>query len=214
MSQALKEEVIRRDGSAGSTAKAWLRALELTAPIAGNPDRILPAVILEVAAKMGDAPALLSDQESFTYRELATRTNQYARWALDQGLRKGDVVCLLMASRPEFMAIWLGITSAGAVVSLLNTNLAGPSLAHCIHAVSPKHIIVSAEFAKDLADALVPRDLESWRFGRSIPAHRSRNRLPFRRALEQGRAAPGPHRRPGSLHLHVRHHRAAQGRAR
>jgi len=157
MSQALKEEVIRRDGSAGSTAKAWLRALELTAPIAGNPDRILPAVILEVAAKMGDAPALLSDQESFTYRVLAERTNQYARWALDQGLEKGDVVCLLMANRPEFMAIWLGITSAGAVVSLLNTNLAGPSLAHCIHAVSPKHIIVSAEFAKDLADALVPR---------------------------------------------------------
>jgi fatty-acyl-CoA synthase len=153
MSQALKEEVIRADGS---TAKAWLRALELTAPIASNPERILPAVILEVAAKMGDAPALLSDQESFTYRALAARTNQYARWALDQGLRKGDVVCLLMANRPEFMAIWLGITSAGAVVSLLNTNLAGPSLAHCIRAVSPKHIIVSAEFTQRLTEALGP----------------------------------------------------------
>jgi fatty-acyl-CoA synthase len=152
MSQALKEEVVRRDGS---TAQAWLRALELTAPIASNPDRILPAVILEVAAKMGDAPALLSDQESFTYRALAERTNQYARWALDQGLRKGDVVCLLMANRPEFMAIWLGITSTGAVVSLLNTNLAGASLAHCIRAVSPKHIIVSAEFAKNLTEAHV-----------------------------------------------------------
>jgi fatty-acyl-CoA synthase len=42
------------------------------------------------------------------------------------------------------------------VVSLLNTNLAGASLAHCIRAVSPKHIIVSAEFAKDLTEALVP----------------------------------------------------------
>jgi fatty-acyl-CoA synthase len=153
MSEALQEKVVRADAS---TAQAWLRALELTAPIAGNPDRILPAVILEVAAKMGDAPALLSDQESFTYRALAARTNQYARWALDQGLEKGDVVCLMMANRPEFMAIWLGITSAGAVVSLLNTNLAGPSLAHCIRAVSPKHIIVSAECAKNLTDALVP----------------------------------------------------------
>ena len=120
-----------------STAKAWLRALELTAPISSNPDRILPAVILEVAARMGDAPALLSDQESFTYRALAERINQYARWALDQGLAKGDVVCLLMTNRPEYLAIWLGITSAGAVVSLLNTNLAGASLAHCIRAVAP-----------------------------------------------------------------------------
>jgi len=153
MNEGLKEEAVRTDGS---TAKAWLRALELTAPIANNPDRILPAVILEVAARMGDAPALLSDQESFTYRALAERTNQYARWALDQGLRKGDVVCLLMANRPEFMAIWLGITSAGAIVSLLNTNLAGPSLGHCIRAVSPKHIIVSAELTQRLTEALVP----------------------------------------------------------
>jgi fatty-acyl-CoA synthase len=151
MNEGLKEEAVRTDGS---TAKAWLRALELTAPIANNPDRILPAVILEVAARMGDAPALLSDQESFTYRALAERTNQYARWALDQGLRKGDVVCLLMANRPEFMAIWLGITSAGAIVSLLNTNLAGPSLGHCIRAVSPKHIIVSAELTQRLTEAL------------------------------------------------------------
>ena len=151
MSEALKEEVVRADAS---TAQAWLRALELTAPISSNPDRILPAVILEVAARMGDAPALLSDQESFTYRALAERINQYARWALDQGLEKGDVVCLLMSNRPEFMAIWLGITSAGAVVSLLNTNLAGPSLAHCIRAVRPKHIVVSAELAKNLTDAL------------------------------------------------------------
>src|SRR5580704_12312209 len=157
MSEALKEEVVRAEGSTGSTgstAKAWLRALELTAPIASNPERILPTVILEVAARMGDAPALLSDQECFTYRALAERTNQYARWALDQGLKKGDVVCLLMANRPEFMAIWLGITSVGAVVSLLNTNLSGPSLAHCIRAVSPKQIIVSAEFTPRLTEAL------------------------------------------------------------
>ncbi len=58
-----------------------------------------------------------------------------------QGLRKGDVVCLMMGNRPEYMAIWLGITSVGVIVSLLNTNLAGPSLAHCIRTVSPKRII-------------------------------------------------------------------------
>jgi fatty-acyl-CoA synthase len=156
MSEALKEEVVRAGALTGSTAKAWLRALELTAPIASNPERILPAAILEVAARMGDAAALLSDQESFTYRALAERTNQYARWALDQGLEKGDVVCLLMANRPEFMAIWLGITNVGGVVSLLNTNLAGASLAHCIRAVRPKEIIVSAELTARLTEALAP----------------------------------------------------------
>ncbi len=137
-----------------SPAKAWLRALEMTAPITSNRNRILPTVIAEVAERMGDAPALLSDRESLTYRGLAERANQYARWALDQGMTKGDVVCLLMTSRPEYVAIWLGITSVGVVVSLLNTNLIGPSLAHCIRIVSPKHIIVCEELAGTLTAAL------------------------------------------------------------
>jgi len=113
-----------------SPAKAWLRALELTAPITRNRYRVLPTVIEEVAARMGDAPALLSDRESLTYAALVHRANQYARWALDQGLAKGDVVCLLMTNRPEYFAIWLGIASVGVAVSLLNTNLVGASLAH------------------------------------------------------------------------------------
>ncbi len=50
-----------------------------------------------------------------------------------------------MPNRPEYMAIWLGITSVGGVVSLINTNLRGASLAHCINIVSPKHIIVASE---------------------------------------------------------------------
>ena len=89
-------------------------------------------MIEEAAARFGEAPALLSDRESLTYRALAERANQYARWALGQGLAKGDVVCLLMSNRPEYMAIWLGITSVGVVVSLLNTNLDG-SIACPLH---------------------------------------------------------------------------------
>ena len=131
-----------------------MRALELTAPIARNRDRVLSTVIEEQAGQLGDAPALLSARECLTYRQLSQRVNQYARWALDQGVGKGEVVGLLMANRPEYIAVWLGITSVGGVVSLLNTNLAGPSLAHCIRAVSPKHLIVAAEFAQQFIATL------------------------------------------------------------
>src|SRR5881409_4374090 len=135
-------------------AKAWVRALELTAPIPKNPDRVLSTVIDELAEKFGEAPALLSDRERLTYRTLAERANRYARWALDQGLDKGDAVCLFMPNRPEYMAIWLGITRVGGVVSLLNTNLGGASLAHGIDIVAPKHIIVAGELIDRLTSAL------------------------------------------------------------
>jgi fatty-acyl-CoA synthase len=135
------------------TLKGAIRTLKMTTPIAKNPDRVFPQVIDELAEKFGDAPALLSDRERLSYRALAERSNRYARWALAQGLAKGDTVCLLMPNRPEFMAIWLGVTRAGGVVALLNTNLAGSALAHCINVVAPKHVIVGAELAAGFASA-------------------------------------------------------------
>ena len=137
-------------GGTPSAARAWSRALGLTVPIARNPERILPAVIEELAEKFGDAPALLSDRESLTYRTLAERSARYARWAIEQRLTKGEAVCLLMPNRPEYMAIWLGITSVGGVVALLNTNLTGPSLAHCINIAAPRILIVAAELCDRL----------------------------------------------------------------
>ena len=144
-----------------SPAKAWLRALELTAPLTRDRFRTLPTVIQEASVRFGEAPALLSERESFTYAQLAARANKYARWAMEQGLTKGDVVCLLMTNRPEYFAIWLGITSVGAAVSLLNTNLVGPSLTYSTRIVAPKCIIASTEFTGALQDALQADDLRA-----------------------------------------------------
>jgi fatty-acyl-CoA synthase len=147
-------ETIAAASTSVSPGKAWLRALELTAPIARNRIRILSTVIEERAEQLGDTPALLSDRECMTYGQLSERINQYARWALGQGIGQGEVVGLLMTNRPEYLAIWLGISSVGGVVSLLNVNLTGSSLAHCINVVSPKHLIVASEFAAQLVAAL------------------------------------------------------------
>jgi len=134
-------------------ARGALRTLRMTTHIARNPARTFPKVVDELADRHGDAPALLSDRERFSYRELAARSNRYARWALAQDLAKGDTVCLLMPNRPEFLALWLGVTRVGGVVALLNTNLTGPALAHCINVVTPKHIIVAAELLPALQTA-------------------------------------------------------------
>ncbi len=152
-----------------SVSKAWLRALELTAPIGTAPWRTFPAVVAELAERYGDAPALLSDHETLTYRALSGRANRYARWAMAKGLRKGDTVCLLMPNRPEYMAIWLGINRAGGVAALLNTNLIGASLAHCIDIVAPRHVIVAAEMVDTLEGALgaVAAEPRIWSLGHS-----------------------------------------------
>ncbi len=130
-----------------------LRTLKKTVPIAKNPARVFPTVVEELAEKFGEAPALLSDREHLSYRALAERSNRYARWALAQGLAKGETIALLMPNRPEYVAIWLGVTRIGGIVALLNTHLTGASLAHSINIAAPTHIIVAASLLGALASA-------------------------------------------------------------
>ncbi|HEX2353256.1 MAG TPA: long-chain-acyl-CoA synthetase [Xanthobacteraceae bacterium] len=146
-------ELIDRLRADVTSLRGALRTLKLTTPIAKNPTRVFPQVILELADRYDDAPALLSDCERLSYRELAARCNRYAHWALTQNLRKGDTVCLMMPGRPEFVAAWIGITRVGGVVALINTQLTGTALAYCINVVSPKHIIVAAELFESLQSA-------------------------------------------------------------
>jgi fatty-acyl-CoA synthase len=144
-------------GSSESALHGWVRALEATAPITQQPRRLLFDIIAERARTQGGATALISERETLTYQELVSRANRYARWALSQNLRKGETVCLLMPNRPDYLATWLGITSVGGVVALINTQLRGPSLAHCVDLVAPRHVIVASE----LSDALQTAGLSS-----------------------------------------------------
>jgi fatty-acyl-CoA synthase len=134
---------------ASGIAKTLMRVI----PVARNKTRTFSDVAEDLARRYGDRPALISERESLTYAAFNARANRYARWAMANGIRKRDTVCLLMLNRPEYPAVWLGISRAGGVVALLNTNLAGQALAHCINIVEPKAIIVGAGLADVLASA-------------------------------------------------------------
>jgi fatty-acyl-CoA synthase len=163
MSLAETEEAATCRGE--SALHGWVRALEATAPIAKQPRRLLPDLIAEMAREHGASPALISERETLTYHALTERANCYARWALAQSLAKGETVCLLMPNRPDFLTIWLGITSVGGVVSLLNTQLRGQSLAHCIDIVAPRHVIVAAELLDAYRTATISSQPKIWSHG-------------------------------------------------
>src|SRR5690349_17180314 len=130
-----------------SAAKAWLKAIELTSRVERNPHILFADRVEQWAGRQSERPALLSDAGSFTYRALAERMNRYARWALASGIKRGDTVCLLMPTRPDYVAAWLGISRVGGVVALINTRLVGQSLAHCINVAKAGHVILADELA-------------------------------------------------------------------
>ena len=154
-----------------SPLKAWLRALEATAPIERGQAPILPLLIDTLAERFDAAPALLGRDACLSYRELAQAASRYARWGLAQGLTARDVVCLLMPNCPDYMAIWLGLSRIGVTVSLLNTNLTGELLAHAIRVVAPRSVIVGAALGAGLrgARAHIPSTVAFWAHGAGEP---------------------------------------------
>jgi len=139
-----------------SASKAWLRALELTARIEEQPQRIFPAVVAELGARHGAAPALIGTNETLSHAQLAGRANRVSRWARAQGIGKGDTVCLFLPNSPDYLALWLGLTRIGAVAALLNINLRGEGLGHCIAVSGARHIIAAESLADALEGAALP----------------------------------------------------------
>ena len=128
-------------------ARAWLRALESAAEATRDPHRILPRAVADWARSYADATALVSDRECFSFCDLEKRMNQYSRWALAEGIKKGEPVALMMGNRPEYFVIWLGLIQVGAVVALFGSDLSAPAIAHALKVTGVRRIVASADCA-------------------------------------------------------------------
>jgi len=116
------------------------------------------------AERRPDHPALLFGDRRQSYRELDAEANRVAHWALDAGLRCGDVAALLMENRPEYLASWLGLAKVGVTVALINTNLSGRGLRHALATSEARHLVLGSEcldrFSTTASDLELP--LHTW----------------------------------------------------
>ncbi len=99
------------------------------------------------AVKTPDAPAIYYEDQVITWKQMDQGACRYARWALAQGVGKGDAVAILMENRPDFIMAWYGLHKIGAVGALINTNQTTAPLAHSLNISGAKHLILGAELA-------------------------------------------------------------------
>ena len=145
-----------------------------------------------------DRPAITFEGKTLTYGEFDAMANRYAHWAKNAGLRRGQAVALFMPNRTEFIAVWYGLSKVGVVTALINNQLAGAPLAHCLNISGANHIIVDSETSPvfEAAKGLVERPLQQWVLG---PAHgdqrdlvqalKSCSQLPPDRSVREGMTA-------------------------
>ena len=151
-----------------------LRTLNRTKPVALNPNHVLCNLMEEAAEQFADRPALVGDEDIWTFRDMIGRVNRVARWARASGIGKGDTVALLLNNCRDYPLIWLGIARAGGATALINTNLTGQGLAHSVSIVNAKKIIVGMPLlgAWQAAETLLTDKPEILTFGGSLDGYK------------------------------------------
>lgn len=125
-----------------------LPALVKTNKSLGLPGTHQSCLGLEVerrAHRLADNSAMVFEGRELTWGEFNRLANRYAHALRRQGVKKGRVVSVMMENRPEFLALIVGLNKLGAVAALLNTNLTGKPLAHCIDVAKSHKVVVGHE---------------------------------------------------------------------
>ena len=104
------------------------------------------ALAFEKAAKRNlTGTALLYEDQTYTYNELNQWANQIAKLYLAKGLKKGDVVAVIIENRPELVATILALAKIGVISAMVNTSQTGKVLTHSVNLVKPKALITGEE---------------------------------------------------------------------
>jgi fatty-acyl-CoA synthase len=100
--------------------------------------------------RFADHTALIFEDVRLTYRQLDALANRFAAWADAQGVKTGETVALFLPNRPEYVPAWAGLAKVGVASALINNNLTGAALAHCLSISGASHVITDAETAEAL----------------------------------------------------------------
>jgi fatty-acyl-CoA synthase len=150
---------------------AALRTLGRLRTVKADSARLATDDIEATVDRFPDRPVFIFEGREMTYAALDAYANRVARWADAQGLQRGDTVALFMANRPEYLAIWFGLSKVGVITALLNNQLSGAGLAHSVNISDARHIIIDAEIAHLVVEARAhfSAPYEEWSFGGAIP---------------------------------------------
>ncbi len=140
------------------TMRRLMRGYARVAPFARDLPYTVADRLEERAASENDAPFILFEEQAIGFATMNARANRVAHAAMAAGLRRGDVVALLMLNRPEYIMLWLGLAKAGIVTALINTTATGPVLKHAFAQVGARALIVGSELAA-LIEGMAAEDL-------------------------------------------------------
>ncbi|KAJ9635403.1 hypothetical protein H2199_008406 [Coniosporium tulheliwenetii] len=81
----------------------------------------------------------------YTWQQTHQQSCRYAQFLLNQGLQPGELVGFYLQNSPEFIFCTLGSWSVGSAPALINYNLGGDGLIHCLRISGTKLLLVDED---------------------------------------------------------------------
>ena len=102
-------------------------------------------IIERDAEQYADKVAIKFEDKQMTFKEYNEGVNQYAHYFISLGLKKGDIVDILLHNRIEMLILIGAVAKIGAVGSLINSDLREKSLIHSFKTTLGKLIVIGEE---------------------------------------------------------------------
>jgi len=148
-------------------AKGLGRLLKRIKPITMDSEVLVCDDWEEAVDRFPENVAIEDDRRTLTYRDLDAMANRFGHWAQSRRLKRGDTVALVMHNRAEYIAAWMGFAKVGVGTALINTNLTGQALAHCLTISNASQVLTCEECWRRVEDARphVGRNMMLWVLG-------------------------------------------------
>ncbi len=88
---------------------------------------------------------------TYTYSQTNQKANKVAHYLQKQGVKKGDVVSLLIINSPEIYDCMFGAQKLGAISGSINFALQAPEIAYVLDDSKPKIVFISSDFKEQFS---------------------------------------------------------------
>ena len=112
----------------------------------------IDALLAERARTHADVVFLRFADGELTFAQAHSAMARRAAGLAALGVRKGDVVPVLLPNGRDFVITWLGLCRLGAISCLVNTAFRGPALAHALGVTGARLVIAHPDFAPHVAE--------------------------------------------------------------
>ena len=110
-------------------------------------------VFADRAARYGDRTFIRFGEQKISYRQANETANRYAAELAERGVRRGDVVGIMLRNSPDAVLTMLAAVKCGAVAGMLNHHQRGEVLAHSIGLLNAAVLVAEADLIEPITSS-------------------------------------------------------------